>query len=456
VSGPPARGEGAHVQAALELLAALSRSDAPADVAFAAFQRKVRRLSGADRHAIQERVRGWLRRRAALDWWIERAGAQPQPRTRALAALTLLEGWTPERCARVFAGAPGHPQRLRAPERALLTALAGRSLEHAEQPRSVQLECPEWLLSELEPVFGAALARELRALRELAPIDLRVNTLASTPAEALAALIAQGVDAAPTSFSPLGLRVRGAPEIAALDVFRNGGVEVQDEGAQIAALLLEARSGEQVLDLCAGAGGKTLALAAAMAGRGRLVACDVRSGRSRRAALRRRRAGAHNVEERTLTGEGDRWLARQRGRFDRVLVDAPCSGIGSWRRNPDARWRLSPHDVADLVTLQRRLLRTAAGLLRPGGRLLYAVCTWLPRETSEQVRWLLAAEPGLRPASLADAWSRQLRGAPTLTPEGGILLTPALHATDGFYLALCERAALAPEQAEAKLPDAAS
>ena len=437
------------MQAALELLAELERSAAPADVAFASFHRRVRWLSGAERHSIQERVRAWLRRRAALDWWVERAGGRPQPRTRALAALVILEGWTPERLARVFGGAPGQPQRLRAPERAMVAALAGHAIEHPEQPRSVRLECPEWLLTELEPVFGAALERELAALREPAPIDLRVNTLASARDDALRSLTAQGVETTPTPFSPLGLRVRGTPDVAALEAFRRGWVEVQDEGAQIAALLLEAQSGEQVLDLCAGAGGKTLALAAAMNGRGRLVACDVRVGRSRRAAVRRRRAGAHNVEERTLSDERDRWLARQKGRFDRVLVDAPCSGIGSWRRNPDARWRLSSGEVAELVALQRRLLRAAARLLRPGGRLLYAVCTWLPREAGEQVRWLLDTEPGLRAAPLEAVWRRQLRGECPSTPEGAVLLTPARHATDGFFLALLEREALRPARARA-------
>jgi 16S rRNA (cytosine967-C5)-methyltransferase len=178
-----------------------------------------------------------------------------------------------------------------------------------------------------------------------------------------------------------------------------------------------------------------------MQGRGRLVACDVRSGRSRRAAVRRRRAGAHNVDERVLADERDRWLTRQRGRFDRVLIDAPCSGLGSWRRNPDARWRLAPADLAELVALQRRLLRAGARLLRPGGRLLYAVCTWLPREGAEQVRWLLEAEPGLRVASLEPAWRRQLGGTPPAAEPGGILLTPARHATDGFFLALFEREA---------------
>ncbi len=437
----PARGEGVRVRAALDLLTELERSAAPADVSIAAFHRRARRVSRAERHEVQTRVQGWLRRRAALDWWIQGAGEQRLPRTRVLAALLLLEGWTPDRIARVFGGGPGHPQRLRAPERALVAALAGREIERPEQPRDVRLECPEWVLGELEPLFGAGLERELTALREPAPLDLRVNTLAATCEQTVRSLAQEGVEATPTPFSPLGLRLSGAPDVAALEAFRHGWVEVQDEGAQIAALLLEAQPGAQVLDLCAGAGGKTLALAAAMQGRGRLVACDVRAGRSRRAAVRRRRAGAHNVEERTLLEGRDPWLSRQKARFDRVLVDAPCSGIGSWRRNPDARWRLAPRDVAELVALQRRLLRDAARVLRPGGRLLYVVCTWLPRETREQTGWLLEAEPGLRAVALDEAWGRQLRGECPRTPESAVLLTPARHGTDGFYLALFERVA---------------
>jgi 16S rRNA (cytosine967-C5)-methyltransferase len=441
VSRAPARGEGARVRAALDLLAELARRAAPADVAFAAFHRRARGLSRADRHAVQRRVQSWLRRRAALDWRILRAGASPLARTRGLAALLLLEGWTPSRLARVFGGAPGQPQRLRAPERALVTALAGRALDHPEQPRDVRLECPEWVLAELDPLFGAGLERELTVLREAAPLDLRVNTLVATREQAARSLTREGVETTPTPYSRIGLRLRDSPDVAGLEAFRLGWIEVQDEGAQIAALLLEAQPGEQVLDLCAGAGGKTLALAAAMRGRGRLVACDVRAGRRRRAAVRRRRAGAHNVEERTLVDGRDPWLARQSGRFDRVLVDAPCSGIGSWRRNPDARWRLQPRDVAELVALQRRLLRRAARLLRPGGRLLYAVCTWLPRETGEQARWLLEAEPDLRVAPLDDVWARVLEGECPRTPEGAVLLTPARHGADGFYLALFEREA---------------
>jgi 16S rRNA (cytosine967-C5)-methyltransferase len=438
VSGARALDAGARVRAAVELLEAISRSAAPADLAYAAFHRRARRIPAAERHAAQARVQSWLRRRAALDWWILRAQARPSPRTRALAALALLEGATPTRLARLFDGAPGHPPRLRAPERALAAALAGRSLAHREQPRSVRLECPEWIAAALEPVFTDSLARELAALCEPAPLDLRVNTLFATRAAAATALAEQGVEARPTPFSRVGLRLRGHPEVAALEAFRRGWVEVQDEGAQIAAALLDARPGAQVLDVCAGAGGKTLALAAAMGGRGRLVACDVRAGRSRRAAVRRRRAGAHNIEPRTRADERDPWLARQAGRFERVLVDAPCSGIGSWRRNPDARWRITPNDVAALAALQRRLLVAAGRTLRRGGRLVYAVCTWLPCETVEAVDALLAADPGLRRVALDAPWRATLDGEP---PSGGpdALLTPARHATDGFFLAIVER-----------------
>ena len=234
------------MQAALELLAEIARSDAPADVAFAAFHRRVRRLSGAERHAVQERVRAWLRRRAALDWWIERAGERPQPRTRALAALVLLEGWTPERLARVFGGAPGHPLRLRAPERALVAALSGSAIEHPEQPRSVRLECPEWLLAELEPVFGAGLEREIAALREPAPIDLRVNTLASTREGCAAIARGRGdrSDADPVLAAGLA-RARGAGDRGARGVSpgpgRGAGRRRPDRGA--AARGAERRAG---------------------------------------------------------------------------------------------------------------------------------------------------------------------------------------------------------------------
>jgi 16S rRNA (cytosine967-C5)-methyltransferase len=219
-------------------------------------------------------------------------------------------------------------------------------------------------------------------------------------------------------------------------------VEVQDEGAQLVALLVGARPGERVADLCAGAGGKALALAGCMQNRGRLLAADVSAGRIRRAAARARRAGVHNAHWCVIADERDPWLRRRAGAFDRVLVDAPCSGVGAWRRSPDARWRLAPRDLEALVALQARLLESAARLVRPGGRLVYATCSLLAAENGERVEAFLAGAPAFRWLDAAQVWGEGLPGACPQPPGSGpgLVLTPARHGTDGFFVAALERA----------------
>src|SRR5439155_9855872 len=199
-------------------------------------------------------------------------------------------------------------------------------------------------------------------------------------ATARRALAAEGVAAEPTRLSPLGLRLRERVPLGNLAAFNQGLVEVQDESSQIAALLADARPGMRVVDFCAGAGGKTLALAAEMQNRGKLVACDVAGWRLERAGKRLRRAGISNVERRALANERDLWVKRHAASFDRVLVDAPCLGIGSWRRNPDGKWRAAPNDLAELVLRQREILASASRLVRPGGRLTYVTCSLLREE----------------------------------------------------------------------------
>ena len=226
--------------------------------------------------------------------------------------------------------------------------------------------------------------------------------------------------------------------LSGLTAFKDGLFEVQDEGSQIAALLAGARPGMRVVDFCAGAGGKTLALAAGMANRGKLVACDVSARRLERAARRLRRAGVSNVERRALTSERDKWVKRHAGGFDRVFVDAPCLGTGTWRRNPDAKWRSCPEDLAELVERQQQILRSAARLVRPGGRLVYATCSLLREEDEAQAEAFLAATPDFTLLPAARAWNETIGGA---SPGGEdyLLLTPARHGTDGFFVALFER-----------------
>ena len=439
---------GARVQAAIELLGDVDRDTAPADRTVAAFFRARRYVGGGDRRAVADRVYAALRRRAALDWWIERAGPPPADpaRARIVAGLALLDGWPAARIAGAFDGGRHAPPPLDPAETVLAATLAGQTLDHPAQPERIRLELPAWLEPALRAAFADRFAAELAALMVEAPLDLRVNTLKATRDEAVAALAADGIAAAPTPLSPLGLRVRGRPPLATVAAFRDGLVEVQDEGSQLVALLVDARAGMRVCDFCAGAGGKTLALAAAMRNKGHVVACDVLRGRVERSSVRLRRAGVHNVERRGLTSERDPWIKRHAGGFDRVLVDVPCTGIGAWRRNPDARWRFGAHDLAELIETQRRILESACRLVRPGGRLVYATCSLLPAENADQVAWFVDRAPQFAVRPIGEVWAAAVGGE--CPAEGPFLsLTPARHGTDGFFAAVLERRPAPPEPA---------
>ena len=305
-------------------------------------------------------------------------------------------------------------------------------------PRAVANDVPEWLEPYLERVFGKSLEREMAALNASAPIDLRVNLLKTDRETARRALAAAGVRTEPTPWSPIGLRLAERMPLSGLTAFKDGLFDVQDEGSQIAALLAGARPGMRVVDFCAGAGGKTLALAAGMANRGKLVACDVSARRLERAARRLRRAGVGNVERRTLASERDKWVKRHAGGFDRVFVDVPCLGTGTWRRNPDAKWRSRPEDLAELVERQQQILRSAARLVRPGGRLVYATCSLLREEDEAQSEAFLADAPDFSLVPAARAWEETI-GGNSPGGEDYLFLTPARHGTDGFFVAVFER-----------------
>jgi 16S rRNA (cytosine967-C5)-methyltransferase len=283
--------------------------------------------------------------------------------------------------------------------------------------------------------FGESLAAEMAAMQTEAPLDLRVNLLKATREQVQAALAAEGIESVPTPMSPGGLRVAGRRPVSSGAAFQAGLVEIQDEGSQLVAALVGAAPEMRVADWCAGAGGKTLALAMTMANRGHIAACDVSAPRLEGAVRRLRRAGVFNVE-RHLVEAGDKWAKRRGGSFDRVLVDAPCTGIGTWRRNPDARLRLRPEDLAELVPKQAMILAHASRLVRVGGRLVYATCSLLADENEAQVEAFLAAHADFAPVPLAWAWN--LPGPPP-GPGPYLLLSPRTHNTDGFFAAVLER-----------------
>ena len=434
----------ARLAAAIELLEALeAQPRRPADAIANDFFRARRYIGGGDRRAINERAWGVVRQRLRLDWWLARIRARPTARMLIAGRLLFETGATVESVRAAFPGGQYAAPPLTVPEEKLLRTLdaarAGATgLLHPEMPEGVRLDLPEWVLPGFRDRFGDRLAEEAAAMEAAAPLDLRANLLKTTRQDAAAALAAEGIETTPTPISPWGLRVAERRPVTSTRAFQDGLIEVQDEGSQLIALLTDARPGMRVLDLCAGAGGKTLALAANMRNRGRLTACDVNAPRLEGAVRRLRRAGVDNAE-RHLLEPGDRWAKRRAGQFDRVLVDAPCTGTGTWRRNPDARIRTDARDIAELGQKQREILDMSAELVRPGGRLVYATCSLLPAEDEERVDAFLSSHSDFTLVPLAEAWAAAGQSDPAPGDGNHLVTTPAQHGTDGFFAAVLQR-----------------
>jgi len=319
----------------------------------------------------------------------------------------------------------------------------------AGAPAYVEGDYPDWLDPHLARVFGDERAEEGTSLSSRAPLDLRVNLLAATRDEVLPKL--GHLEPTPARWSPVGIRIRLAPDakspvIAAEPVFLKGQIEIQDEGSQLAALLADPKPGEQVVDLCAGAGGKTLALAAAMENRGQIYATDIDKRRLAPIHERIARAAARNIQVRTppaARGSGD-VLSDLAGRADLVMIDAPCTGTGAWRRNPDAKWRIRPGALAERIKQQDDVLERAAALVKPGGRIAYVTCSVLAEENGDRVRAFLARHPEFSVEKAADLLNvlgerAYLLRRAVLMSEEGLLMTPRRTDTDGFFVSLLRR-----------------
>jgi 16S rRNA (cytosine967-C5)-methyltransferase len=316
----------------------------------------------------------------------------------------------------------------------------------ADAPAHISGDYPDWLAAEFERAFGAQAAEQGAALARRAPVDLRANTLKADRDKVLKAL--RRFEAQPTPHSPVGVRIVQAPgpgkspHVEAEPGHGKGWYEVQDEGSQLATLLSRARPRQQIMDLCAGAGGKTLALAALMENSGQLYAYDSDRMRLRPIFERLKRAGVRNVQ---VLAAGDRAaLDKLEGRMDLVLIDAPCTGSGVWRRRPDAKWRLSPQMLEARLAEQRAVLDEGAGLVKPGGRLVYITCSVLPVENRDQVSGFLDRHPEFQLVAWPGLWEQALPGSPAPASADGsaetLQMTPSSHGTDGFFVAVLERA----------------
>jgi 16S rRNA (cytosine967-C5)-methyltransferase len=395
------------------------------------------RFAGSgDRAAIGNLVFDGLRTRASA------AYAMGDEAPRALVLRTLVQSWkeTPEAVAALADGSRHALPPLSAAE------LAGLRREvPSDAPAHVRGDYPEWLAPEFERAFGARAAEEGAALALRAPVDVRANTLKAPREKVLKALHRFG--AVPTPHSPFGVRIAQpsgpakSPHVEAEAGHGKGWYEVQDEGSQLATLLSGVGPREQIIDLCAGAGGKTLGLAAAMENTGQLYAYDSDRMRLRPIFERLKRAGVRNVQ---VLGAGDTdALGALEGKMDRVVIDAPCTGSGVWRRRPDAKWRLAPPMLEARLAEQRTVLDTGAKLVKPGGRLAYITCSVLAPENRDQVDAFLARHPEFRLVPWRELWAAALAAPPRPSADGSeesLLMTPLSHGTDGFYVAVLERA----------------
>ncbi len=403
--------------------ASLLSLSGPADEALSRFFRAHRALGRRERAFVAEAVYAVLRRRRSL----EAAAGSAEPRALVLAALVRVLGFS----GRALEDALG------AAEPELVARLKAARSEG--WPSAVRADLPDWLWERLASEHGEEEAmRVAQGMLNAAPLDLRVNLARTDRDSVLATLREDGLQGAATPYSPAGIRLAGKPAINRHPLFEQGLVEVQDEGSQLLAWLLAPRRGEMVADYCAGAGGKALALAMLMRGSGRLYAMDVSAKRLAALSPRAARAGVTSIHPVVLSGENDARAKRLAGKLDRVLVDAPCSGFGTLRRNPDLKWRHGAAAIAELAAKQKAILQAASRLVKPGGRLVYATCSLLQEENEAVADAFLGAQPQFVPVSC-----RGLLEAQRIPLDCGerLRLWPHRHATDGFFAAAFERKA---------------
>lgn len=427
----------ARIQAAIEVLDDILIRHRAASLALSEWGRAHRFAGSGDRSAIGNLVFDALRRRRSI---ASRFGADTS-RALALGAAAGALGLSADAIAKGCDGSAHVPAPLDDAEQAAL-----HDLSKVAPSGAIAADVPDWLWPSMEAVFGDRAVSEGQALATRAPVDLRVNTLKTTREEVMAALAAYRPE--PTAFAPNGVRIpapdgaRRQANVETEAAHGRGWFEVQDEGSQVAALLAAVRPGERVLDLCAGAGGKSLAMAAAMRNEGRIVAYDDDKRRLRPIFERITRSGASIIE--VLDG-GDHAALAKLGTFDAVLVDAPCSGTGTWRRRPDTKWRLKPASIDERRRQQREVLSTAARHVRRGGRLIYVTCSLLAEENTAQVTEFLSGPGGgFSLVPWRDAWTAGVgTPSPVASADGRdntLLLSPARHGTDGFFIAHLKRA----------------
>ena len=434
---------GARIQAAIEILDTIYSANEPTERLIDFYFRKRRYAGSSDRRAIKDFVYNILRHISRLNWWIKLVDKELEikPRIQIIAELSLIRNLSLLQIQENFNGHNHCPLPLTLREEKLAIDLFGQLINHSDMPSFVALEYPKWLDKSLKTIWPERLTIEMSALNQPAPLDIRVNTLKTTLENVRSSLLKDFINSEPMQMSPIGLRLTEKIRLEETKAYKMGWIEVQDEGSQLIALLCDAKPNMDVVDLCAGAGGKTLALAATM-GRnkkmaGQLIACDISSYRLNRLIPRKKRAGALGIQIHTIDSKTDDWVHYNSMRNDRILVDAPCTGTGTWRRKPISRIQISPEDLKTKISTQKQILQLASKLIKLGGRIIYSTCSILKEENEDQLNWFVENHNDFQVIPIETVWGETIGGeAPTSL---NLRLSPASNQTDGYFCAILEK-----------------
>lgn len=428
----------ARIQTIIELLELVYGDDAPADVIVNNYLRQRRFIGSTDRREILEQFYELIRARWRLDGYLAVAGfagdqKRQLSRIHMLTYLLKIQEKSREEIELIFTGEQFSAAPLSLMEGMALDKLAPIPLSKLTE--AAQLGVSDSSLTRFKETFPSTYQEEIKAQEGTGRLDLRINILKTDIGNVERLLKKEKIQYEISEYSPWGLRLKYRMPLSNHKLLTEGLVEIQDEGSQLVALAVGAKPGMLVWDYCAGAGGKSLAMAAMMQNKGRLIASDALAWRLNKAPQRLRRAGIHNVECRALEGDNLKWVKRQQGKSDRVLVDAPCSGSGTWRRNPELKWRMTDQDIAEICVKQAEILDKAASLVKPGGRLIYATCSVYSQENQDQIRAFLDRHADFKviPVEL------EIEKEVALTSEGYLQLSPARHGMDGFFACVLEK-----------------
>lgn len=427
----------ARIQTNIQLIDTLDKSHIPMDLTLGDYMRFRKYIGSKDRAEIVERSYNIVRSKARIEWWLSHKNYTRDSRSIIIFWLVLGEKCDANRVQQLFDGSKYGPSKLSESELAIISDLSTHDLDSEDMPEHVRFECPELYYEKLKSYFGENFDKEMKAFLNGATLDLRVNTWLSSIEKTQNYLEADGVNTDKTSFCPWGLRAKNKAYLSKTKAWQKGWIEIQDEGSQLIAYICNAKPGMQVLDYCAGAGGKTLALGSCMKNKGRIVATDNNSKRLEKGKKRIKKAGLHDIVEfKNLEDDKTRkWLKRQKGNFDIVLADVPCTGTGTWRRNPDMKWRVYGPSLEELMEIQQEIIKRCAKVVRKGGRLVYATCSLLPDENEKQIESFLKSNEDYKLLPLKDAWPE---GACPISGEY-LRLTPYRNQTDGFFAAVLQR-----------------